>query len=149
VGVGPLAEAPEDYRQSFLDARQCVRTLRALGRDGVLSLDGDGLEHLLLRASDTDQLIAFARRYAGPLHENDARHRSSLAATLDLVFEHGWNLRAAARAAHIHVSTLRYRLSRIEAIAGVDLRRSEDRLALHLALRTTRVLAASGHWPAE
>jgi DNA-binding PucR family transcriptional regulator len=60
------------------------------------------------------------------------------------VFEHGWNLRAAARAVHVHVSTLRYRLSRVEAIAGIDLQRHEDRLALELALRSARLLSVSG-----
>ncbi|HEY3947337.1 MAG TPA: PocR ligand-binding domain-containing protein [Solirubrobacteraceae bacterium] len=149
VGVGPVAETPSDYRRSFLDARQCVRALRALGRDGVLSSDGDGLEQLLLQATDTDRLISFVRHLIGPLQDHDARHRASLLTTLNLVFENSWNLHAAARAAHVHVSTLRYRLSRVEAIAGVDLRRPEDRLALQLALRTTRLLTASGRWPVE
>jgi DNA-binding PucR family transcriptional regulator len=146
MGVGPVAEAPAEYRQSFLDARQCVRGLRALGRDGVLSLEEDGLEQLLMRATDTDRLISFADRFVGPLQLHDARRRSELIATLDLVFEHGWNLRAAARAAHVHVSTLRYRLSRVEAILGIDLRLPDDRLALQLALRTARLLTASGRW---
>jgi sugar diacid utilization regulator len=144
VGVGPVSGAPAEYRQSFLDARQCVRGLRALGRDGVLSLEADGLEQLLLRATDTDRLIAFTDRFVGPLRQHDARRRSDLVATLDLVFEHGWNLRAAARAAHVHVSTLRYRLSRVETLAGVDLHRPEDRLTLQLALSTERLLNASG-----
>jgi len=143
VGVGSAARSPDAYRQSFLDARQCVRALRALGREGVLSLDEDGLEQLLLRATDADRLISFADRFVGPLREHDARRRSELVATLDLVFEHGWNLHAAARAAHVHVSTLRYRLSRVEAITGVDLRHAEDRLTLELALRASRLLTAS------
>jgi DNA-binding PucR family transcriptional regulator len=44
----------------------------------------------------------------------------------------------------VHVSTLRYRLSRVEAIAGIDLQRHEDRLALELALRSARLLSVSG-----
>jgi GAF domain-containing protein/ligand-binding sensor protein len=144
VGVGGVAGAPDAYRQSFLDARQCVRALRGLGRDGVLALDGEGLEQLLLRATDTDQLIAFVDGLVEPLRRHDARRRSDLIATLDLVFEHGWNLRAAARAAHVHVSTLRYRLARVQEITGVDLRMPEDRLRLELALRASRLLTASG-----
>jgi DNA-binding PucR family transcriptional regulator len=141
LGVGPVAGSPADYRLSFLDARQCVRGLRALGRDGVLSLEGDGLEQLLLRATDSESLISFVNRYIAPLQEHDLRRRSALIDTLDLVFEHAWNLHAAARAAHIHVSTLRYRLERVEALLGVDLHRPEDRLALQLSLRTSRLLA--------
>lgn len=144
VGVGPVAGAPDAYRQSFLDARQCVRALRALGRDGVLSLDEDGLEQLLLRVADADRLISFVERFVNPLRQHDTRRRSELITTLDLVFEHGWNLRAAARAAHVHVSTLRYRLSRVETLTGTDLRVSEDRLTLELALRAARLLSGSG-----
>jgi purine catabolism regulator len=118
-----------------------------LGRDGVLSLEGEGLEQLLLRATDADLLISFAGRYVRPLEEHDKRRRASLLETLELVFEHGWNLHAAARAAHLHVSTLRYRLSRVETLVEVDLHRPEDRLALELAVRTSVLLAASGRIP--
>lgn len=144
VGVGAVAAVPDAYRQSFLDARRCVRALRALGRDGVLSMDGDGLAQLLLRSTDTDRLISFVERFVGPLRDNDRRRRSELVATLELVFEHTWNLHAAARAAHVHVSTLRYRLSRVETITGIDLRVPDDRLTLELALRTSRLLGTSG-----
>jgi sugar diacid utilization regulator len=143
LGAGSVADDPAAYRRSFLDARQCIRCLRALGRDGVLALEGNGLEQLLLGASDSERLISFVRRFLHPLEQYDERRNSSLVPTLELVFEHGWNLHAAARAAHVHVSTLRYRLSRVEALVGVDLHRPENRLALQLALATSRLLNAS------
>jgi len=36
---------------------------------------------------------------------------------------------------HLHVNTLRYRVERIEALTGRDLRRLEDQADLMLALR--------------
>ena len=42
---------------------------------------------------------------------------------------------ATAERLHVHRNTLLYRLTRIEAVAGVDLRDPETRLTLHLALR--------------
>ena len=47
-----------------------------------------------------------------------------------------------ARRLHIHVSTLRYRLQRIEALLGKSLADEESRFAVTLALRLERLRRA-------
>jgi hypothetical protein len=58
-----------------------------------------------------------------------------LMTTARVVLERGGDLTAAASQLHIHRTTLYYRLDRIQAITGADLRVGADRLDLHLALR--------------
>ena len=140
LGVGAVASAPRDHRESFLGARQARIALRTTGRSGVLALDDPGLDQLLVRATDAGRLVAFADALVRPLADYDARRASDLVRTLELVIGNGWNLQAAARDAHVHVSTLRYRLTRIEALATVDLSQPDDRLAVQLALRVDRLL---------
>jgi DNA-binding PucR family transcriptional regulator len=142
IGVGMAVDGPRAYRESFVLARKAMRVLAALGRDGVLSLEQPGLLQLIVQATEPERLASFAERLVGPLREHDRQRGSELVHTLELAFRHGWNLQAAARTAHVHVSTLRYRLRRIEALAGVDLQLEDDRLAMHLALRTAKVLEA-------
>ncbi|MEA2318125.1 MAG: hypothetical protein QOD44_2314, partial [Solirubrobacteraceae bacterium] len=67
-------------------------------------------------------------------------HAASLRRTLDAYFEAGGNLEAAARALHVHVSTLRYRLKRISALLECDLKDPGAGLDIQVALRAARVL---------
>jgi len=47
---------------------------------------------------------------------------------------------SAARALHIHRSTLRYRLRRIRELSGHDLGAVDSRLNLHVATRAWQIL---------
>jgi DNA-binding PucR family transcriptional regulator len=55
--------------------------------------------------------------------------------TLDAYLEHGGALAQAAAALSIHRNTLLYRLGRVEAITGLDLKDVKQRMNLHLALK--------------
>ncbi len=139
VGVGGSTES-ESYRSSFLGAERAVAALACLGRAGLVRIDGDGIEQLLLSVADPDRFASFVRGLLGPIDEYDARRGSELRRTLELCVENGWNLHATARAAHVHHSTLRYRLARVAALSGLDTRAQSGRLSLQLALLADRLL---------
>jgi hypothetical protein len=61
--------------------------------------------------------------------------RPDLVDTARALFDLGGDVRAAAEAMHLHRTTLYYRLERISALAGVDLRDGAQRGDLDLALR--------------
>ena len=61
--------------------------------------------------------------------------RSDLLATAWTVLELGGDVTRSAAELHIHRTTLYYRLDRIAALTGVDLRTGLERIDLHLALR--------------
>ena len=77
----------------------------------------------------------------GPLVEHDSRRQSDLIRTLGGFFEANGNLAKAAQELDVHRNTLVYRLERIAALTKLDLNDSDNRLILHLALKTQRVLA--------
>jgi hypothetical protein len=139
IGVGE-ATATSGYRRSYQGASRAAAALSRLGRSGLIWIDGDGLEQLLLRAADPAILAAFVQRVLDPLSEYDRRRNADLRRTLELCIEHVWNIQASARAAHLHHSTLRYRLRRIASLTGLDPSRAEDRLAFQLALLADRLL---------
>ena len=62
--------------------------------------------------------------------------------TLSQYLETGCSLDQAAAALHIHRSTLRYRLGRIEELIGLDLRNPDTRFHLQLATRALATLEA-------
>lgn len=75
------------------------------------------------------------------LAAHDIKSNSDLVKTLEAYLEYGGALAEAAAAINVHRNTLLYRLGRIEAIAGVDLKDANQRLNLHVALKGYRLLA--------
>jgi DNA-binding PucR family transcriptional regulator len=141
IGVGTACSAPSHYRRSFVAARRGVDLLRLLGRDDdVFSFRDTSVESMLLQTTEPEVILEFIARYIEPLDEYDRSHAASLRRTLDVYFECGANLEAAARGLHVHVSTLRYRLKRISALLESDLKDPSAALDIQVALRAARVL---------
>ncbi|WP_158712236.1 PucR family transcriptional regulator [Streptomyces sp. NRRL F-5135] len=138
AGLGCVVENVSELAASRRDADAALRVLRSNPRDGrrVASLADVLIESLLLRLSD---LMAADRiELAGPLadlEDYDAKHGTDLLPTLQSWLEHFGDVAAAARAVHVHKNTLRYRLDRIQQIAGVDLTDPDERFGLMLQLR--------------
>jgi hypothetical protein len=61
--------------------------------------------------------------------------RPQMMLTARTVLDHGGDIAASAAELHIHRTTLYYRIERIEALTGVNLKTSGERDDLHLALR--------------
>ncbi|TFV65370.1 UNVERIFIED_ORG: PucR family transcriptional regulator, partial [Bacillus sp. AZ43] len=64
-----------------------------------------------------------------------------LTATAETFLDAAGGASRAAAALNIHRQTLYYRLSRIEALTGLDLADGGDRLLLHASLRAARLAA--------
>ena len=141
IGAGTRCATLADYRGSHDAARRAVDLMRLVGGPGeTLSLRRAGVEQMLLRSSDPQALVEFIARYVDPLDRYDAQHNSELRRTLEAYYEAGGRLEPAARALHVHVSTLRYRLGRVQEVLGVDPRDGDSRLDLEVALRAARTL---------
>jgi hypothetical protein len=102
----------------------------------VTSAEVDSHE-LLLASVPAPVLRSFRERLLGPLTEYDARHNAELLPTLRsfLACDGSWS--ACAARLYVHVNTVRYRISRIEALTGRDLSALPDRVDFFLALRGT------------
>lgn len=90
---------------------------------------------LLLAAVPGELRRAYRHRVLGPLLEHDEAHRTDLVRTLEAYLECSGSWSRCAARMHLHVNTLRYRIERIEALTGRDLRRLEDQADLLMALR--------------
>jgi sugar diacid utilization regulator len=142
VSCGTRCDALPGYRASYTAARRGLDLLRRMGRSGaVFSFRDAGVEHLLLQTAEPEIIVDFTSRYVDPLDDYDRNHMSQLRKTLETFYSSQMNLEEAARRLHIHVSTLRYRLARIEQLLGVDAR-GKARLDIELALLAAAVLAS-------
>ncbi len=130
----PLADLAVAVQQ----ARTTVRVLRAGARLATPSWDALGDWHLIA-AAPADVLPAQVHPGADVLA---AQRRPDLIDTARCVLDNGGDVTASAEELHIHRTTLYYRLERIEALTGVNLRLAPGRDALHMALHLAAFRAA-------
>ncbi|AKH85031.1 PucR family transcriptional regulator [Streptomyces sp. CNQ-509] len=64
---------------------------------------------------------------------------AALARTAEVYLDHAGQAARTAAALGIHRQTLYYRLSRVEELTGLDLSAGEDRLLLHMSLKSARL----------
>jgi len=103
-----------------------------------VAADGE-IEHVVA-AHRGGAVEGFVREWLGALLDYDESKKSELVLTLSHYLECGGNYAESAATLRIHRSTLRYRLSRIREITGVDIRDVDNRFNLHAATRAWRFL---------
>jgi len=134
AGWGPRCDGPGAFAAGVERARWVVDVLAGLpGEPAPAGYDDLGIYALLYEKRDRDQLAAFAERWLGLL-----RDHAELTQTLRVLLETG-GPSAAATALYVHISTLKYRLRKIESILGVDLSDPEVCFNLRLAFKIVAV----------
>lgn len=136
VGVGSPAGGVDGLRRSLIQARQAAELARREPGKGYVVHDRVESQALLLALQDQDVLAAFRNTLLGPIVEYDARRDTRLLETLEAFIFSGGRWEETARRLHIHVNTLRHRLSRCEELTGRDLSTMESRVDFYLALRS-------------
>ncbi len=138
VGVGKPGAAGE-LRLSLLQAAHAAEAVSSHGNTGWMTHDQLSSPTLLLSMQDPDLLSATARTLLGPVLDHDRRRGSDLLPSLEVFLDTGGRWREAADRLHVHINTLRHRMSRVEELTGRSLTRTPDRVDLYLALRAMRM----------
>ena len=107
---------------------------RATSAGGVADVTSLGLTGVLAGIDGRLAADALVAPVLGPVLEHDAREGSQLVASLRAYLDHGCRPGPAAAALGVHRHTLAYRLDRVAALTGRDLRSGRDLLELGLAL---------------
>ena len=141
IGIGSRCEVPDDFPQSFAEARRALNIrLRSVHPEGASAFDQLGFYRLVDAANGGGAVEGFVHEWLGTLLEYDDSKKSELVLTLSSYLECGGSYEESASALHIHRSTLRYRLARIRELTGYDLRNVDTRFNLHAATRAWRFL---------
>lgn len=136
VGMSAVHADLDDVPDGHAEARLACGSIQ--GQHGVVGLaELSTLDYLVRRPDDTVRRLIRPRVRA--FLAEDLAGDGIYAASLEAFIDHDLNAREAARALHVHVNTMYYRLERISERTGCDLRRVDQMIELLLAVR---VLAA-------
>ncbi|HMC79327.1 MAG TPA: helix-turn-helix domain-containing protein [Acidimicrobiia bacterium] len=134
AGWGPRCDHLGGFGTGVARGRWVVDVLAGMpGDPAPAGYDDLGIYALLYEKRDRDQLADFAERWLGPLLDY-----GELTHTLRVLLETG-GPSAAATALFVHISTLKYRLRKIESILDVDLSDPEVCFNLRLAFKILAV----------
>jgi hypothetical protein len=142
AGIGEpqpgLAEAVTSYRQAQLAAKVAA-VVSGLG--DTLEWDKLGAFRVLVQlSSDKAVDLSLDPRLVALFAHGDV----TVAETLETYLDLGCDAKLTAERLHLHRATLYYRLKKVEQLVPVNLRSGEDRLAIHLSYKLSRL---TGRWP--
>ena len=144
AGISRAAAGLSALRDAYREAKDAIGIAHELAEREATTCYGDLKLYQFLLALKERNLPHLQRFYVdalGALVEHDRSKRSELVRTLGGFFAANGNLARAAQELDVHRNTLVYRLQRIAELTELDLDDADNRLILHLALKTQRVLA--------
>lgn len=136
-----LRELYGHYRQTL----HCIRMRQALGMDEILLRYDDVIDYHMVfsfgKVLGADTMIHPAVRV---LLETDEENDSDYAQTLFTYISCSQNLSDAAKEMGLHYNTLKYRMNRIVAMTGLDLKDERTIFKLMVTKRALRLLESPG-----
>ncbi len=125
----------EDYPAARRQSDRLLRLAETLGMAGLVSEGDFGSLAALVSTAEKDALRTFLQAQVGAIIAHDRQQRRPLMETLKVFVENEGRYQASADALGIHVTTLRYRLQRLDDLIGIDLTDRRQRFDLHLAIK--------------
>lgn len=145
LGVGRFYPGIDGLRKSYLEALKALVIGKSLlGKERVIHFGQLGVYRLLQQITDWNELETFYRETVLPLDNHDRNSNSDLVKTLNAYFECNGNLKQVSKKLYTHYNTVLYRIERIEAITGLDLKSHEHRLNLLIGLKIRGILEEKG-----
>ncbi|TCT04780.1 helix-turn-helix domain-containing protein [Aquabacter spiritensis] len=141
--IGGICLGIEDYSGEWERAWRMVRIARSFRRSGVVSALDFGPLPMLIGASDSAEVRAFVDGSIGMVVAHDRAQGTPYLETLAAYLRAGCRSQPCADAMGLHVTTLRYRLARIEELFGINADTPDRRFALELALKMHGVIDGS------
>lgn len=135
VAIGEVFEGIEPLAGEWERCWRMIRVARKFGRSGPLDIQGLGPLPMLMGAVDSADVHGFVDGTIGGLIRHDRQSGSPYLETLMAYLRSGCRYQSCADAMGLHVTTLRYRLSRIQELFGIDVESPERRFAVELAIQ--------------
>jgi DNA-binding PucR family transcriptional regulator len=129
---------------AYREALACLRLAREAGGGRTLRFERVGALRFLLDVADPQHAIALVREELGAFMLHDRTARVPLLPTVRAYVEADGHHPTVAARCYIHISTLKYRITRINALLEQPLSTPDTRFRLRLAFEVLNLLHALG-----
>jgi purine catabolism regulator len=129
-----------DYPAAWERCRRLIEIARSFGRSGPISDQDFGPIPIFVAAVGGEDIRTFVNDSVGAMLAHDRKHQTPYLETLTAYLRESCRSQACADAMGVHVTTLRYRLARIQELFGIDVETPERRFATELAIHLQRVI---------
>lgn len=119
LAIGSCIENINELKESLRLADKTVVAAMSMGKYGCLKSRDWILPSVLINQLDSAEIKQISKQILEPILEHDKKYKSDLFNTLKTLATTGRTDLAAAQL-HIHVNTLRYRLSKIRDLTSYD-----------------------------
>ncbi len=147
IGLSGICSGYEDGAAGLAEARlalECLDRSQALADRRVLRADELGVGRLLLSVAGEATAARFARQTLGPVLDAGPKRAAAMLESLEAFLLANLSVREAAATLEVHENTIRYRLSRVTDLTGLDvLANVEHQLTAQVALMVLRFASAS------
>jgi purine catabolism regulator len=128
----------------FQNADAAIRVSNLiLGENSYCNYDNLGIYKLLSFAQDREDLENLIPRSVKLLNEYEQKTGLALIETLVAYFKNNGNARQTAEALFVHYKTLHYRLSKVQSVAQINLKDSNQLFELQMGLMILQMLDKS------
>lgn len=129
----------ENAAHAMFEAKEALNIgARVAGSEPVLCLDDLGIYRVLCEMKNSHVMDSFCRDMLRPILECDTGQE--LLNTLECYYDNQCNLRRTAEKLFLHKNSVKYRLSRVEALLGHDITEPDMELNLKLCLKYRKIL---------
>lgn len=140
IGIGSLHPMKYLYR-SYDEAYLAIRSRWQEQAGGFVERYEDLGYFTFLLSAPREQQEAYINRWLGPVLEYDRARQAKLLPTLDYLLRHAFDWQVTARHFGVKVSTLHYRIKRIEELLDVAIiRDGRTKFELYTALKLREML---------
>lgn len=140
VVVSSACQRLEEYPSHFRKAKDVVKIASSLGKSGFVHAEEVGPLGMLLVSADANYVRSFAEEKLGAMLKYDTENDTSFFETLKSMINSGFRSQQCADYLNIHVTTLRYRLNRMQDLFDIDLQNSSGRFEIEMAVRLAQLV---------
>jgi len=137
VGISSVAKNIKEIKKAYQESFDVINFLSKTNKLGDCMFFYElGFYQLLMNNELNSNLNSFAEHLLSELINSDIEKGTQYLITLQKYFINNGNLRTTADELYIHLNTLRYRLDKIREICKFDLKSEEDKLNVHISIKT-------------
>lgn len=138
-GVSAAHRGAMELADAYQEAETATRALRHAPGRQVSMYDELGILRLMLADPGSTDVARFITETVGPVLDYDREHGTSLLETLRAYVDVGCSQQDAAARLFVHAKTVKYRLTQVEALTGLDLASHHDRMRADIAVRAAHL----------